>query len=370
MNKPIRKVLSIMALTVDPLLNLRDSEDVARSYDLPQIEEGIYSMGRITDPIHVEERKVEGEKQPVYIVLRGNRRTWGGQNIFKRADCPADLKANLEKVECIVYSDLDEKERLQLVVDHGSQKPISRSEVVEGVWRFMRQGFSEIDIMLVLYFAIAKFTGNEKKLNEIPTSGKDRTEFLRSWLHGTVGNFIIAAAKMGEYVRQQFVLTHKDEDKLLPKGVKVEMRTSRDRIKKLSAAKSFDTAHGGWALDDRNNVIKGETFLGLIDKFKGEDAGLVEKEKTSKLSASDLEKLASNYRSAGIRKAFLIASGAKSEELKMIFKDDDRYASLDAKFDVMVKFGQEVKNEELKKFIGILLHAEPTAFEQFVISCV
>lgn len=361
MQKPIRKSLPITALTVDLNLNFRDKDNIRLSYDLDHMDEDILRLGRIVDPIHVEQ-KGDG-KDAIYIVLRGNRRTLSGQRLMLKPDLPSDTKEALGKVDVVVYKDLTDTERLELIADHGSQKPITRSEVVTAVWRLDRQLFSEIQIANLLYFTLAKFTGNEKKLLEIPTDPKQRIEFLRKWLHGTLGNFILAAARMGDYVRSQFVLTHKDEDKLLPEGTKIEMRTTRDRIQQLSQSITKDKSRDGkgWSVERG-----GETFNTLLEKFKAEDNGSQEREKKTKLSSKELEQRASRYFSAGIRRAFSIAAGDTSDDMKNIADDDNRYARMEKVDALLVQYGQGVKDENVKKFIGVILHADATMLEEYL----
>ena len=370
--KTSRKVLHISQLVVDLDLNFRDKANVELSYDIPHMMEDIVRVGRILDPIHVEPlspetaAKLLGEElkyKEYFRVLRGNRRTFGGQRLIAKPDIAADLKACLEKVEVVVYPALTETERLTMVADHGSQKPITRSEVVTAVWRFDRQMFSEIQIAQIMYFALARFTNNEKKLLEMPSGAKEREDFLRTWLHGTLGNFILAAAKMGTFVREQFLLTHKDEDKLLPKDTKIQMRTSRERIKQLSSAITADKAKDGkgWSVEGG-----GEKFNLLVEKFKKEDSGELAVEKKQRLTAADLEKRASSFQSVGIRNAFLIASGDQNDDLRKGLADaDDRYAMLDRKEALLVQYGNAVKDPAIRDFIGFLLHTQDaTAFEE------
>lgn len=119
---------------------------------------------------------------------------------------------------------------------------------------------------------LARFTGNMQKAYEasaIP-EGPARKEFLKKWLHGTVGNYILAAGTMGEAIREQFILTERASDRKLTDDEKklVKFETGRDRINKLASAKKKDKEAKGW-----NPQEGGEEFNKMIAKFVAEDNG-------------------------------------------------------------------------------------------------
>lgn len=319
MNTPTKKTISIKSLKASYEVNIRDSAN----YDLPTMMQQIKDAGRIIKPL-----VVRGEDN---MVLQGNRRYRAAMALLESPDCPDEVKENLSKLDCIVYTGLSEQETLGLIIDHGSEKPISRSEVVEAVWRLDRQFFSEGQIINLMFYALAKYSGNERKLNEIPKAGKEREQALKKWFHGTVGNYMLAAAKMGDYVRRQFILTHKAEDRLLRPERKevidgqettipaetVEMRCSRDRITQLSAAKSADQKDKGWTPE-----TGGEAFNSLIEKFKGQDAGVVANDTTPRPSSKELREKADLFSSPAIRNALLVAAGDQDAGRSLVEFDD------------------------------------------------
>ncbi len=316
MNTPTKKTISIKSLRFDYSVNIRD----VNNYDITTMAEQIKTAGRVIKPLIVR-----GEDN---MVLQGNRRGRAVLWLLEQPDTDAELKEQISKLDCIVYTGLNEKETLSLIIDHGSEKPISRSEVVTAVWRLDLQFFTESQIIGLLYFALAKYSGNERKLAEVPAKpGKERDLFLKKWLHGTVGNYILAAAKMGNYVREQFLLTHKAEDKLLAPERKegdvtipaevVEMRCNRDRITQLSAAKSADQKDKGWTVD-----AGGEAFNSLIEKFKAQDKGEASEEKEKRPSVKELREKADQFSSPAIRNALLVAAGDQDAGRSLVEFDD------------------------------------------------
>lgn len=359
MNTPTKKTLKLTSLKFDYLVNIRDQAN----YDLPTMMEQIKSVGRIIKPLIVR-----GED---LMVLQGNRRGRAALLILEDPNCPQELRDALEKVDCIVYTGLNEQETLAMIVDHGSEKPISKSEVVEICWRMDRQFFSEAQIINLLYFALAKYTGNERKLADVPKGGKERETFLKKWFHGTLGNQILAAAKMGEYVKQQYLLTKKAEDRLLRperkeivNGVEVtipaevvEMRCSNDRITALSAAKQADLkTPEGWT-----SANGGAAFNALIEKFKEEDAG-DGPAKSTRPSPKDLVEKSQQVKCPAIRAALLVASGDQDAG-RDLFQMDDALNRMTMVMDTLRKNVDAIVNDDVRQLVRAILDDKVPAGE-------
>lgn len=251
------KKLSALALKVDRKVNFRDD------YDVPSMMEEIRQAGRILEPVHI---RLEDS-----VVLKGNRRIEAAHQLLADPACPADLKKALESVDVIAYSELSEKELTELVLDHGSQKPLSRAEITKAVWRLQRQMYSERDIITLMYNQLARYTGNTKKAYEASQlpAGDPREKFLSTWLHGTVGNYLLAAGQMGEMVREQFLLNETRQDRELTED-ETKLRkfeTSRKRIGELASAKKKDKESTGWSPDKG-----GVAFNAKIEEFIKEDS--------------------------------------------------------------------------------------------------
>lgn len=245
-------------LVVNKSVNFRED------YDVPSMIEEIRHAGRVLEPLHV---RLEDK-----TVLKGNRRASAVQALLADPKLPSDLREAIEKLDVIFYEGLDERELTEIVLDHGSQKPLSRVETVLACWRLQKQMYSETEVITLLYHVLARFTGNSQKAYEagqIP-EGPARVEFLKKWLHGTVGNYILAAGTMGEVVRDQFILTERAQERALTDDEKklVKFTTSRDRINKLASAKKKDKDGAGWTVMDG-----GAEFNAKIAEFIAEDSG-------------------------------------------------------------------------------------------------
>lgn len=357
MAKSTNKIVSIESLVVDLNLNVR----LRNNYDIPAMKQAILDMGRITDPIHI--RACDN------TVLRGNRRTMGGQELIADPNCPQDLAAALKKVSVVAHDvQAGSDEEMAIILDHGSQKGLARTEVLLTVWRMDKQFQSEIQIMQRLYSALAVYTKNPEKAAECAklVNLNDRKEFLRTWLHGTVGNYMLAAAKMGEYIRDQMLLTHLSEDKLLAADQKVECRMSRTRITKLSAAKSKDTdtrsGGEGWTTDQG-----GKHFNELLERYKAEDRGELEPDENKRPSVKELTERADAFKSPGIRSALLVAAGNKAHG-KDLVEFDDRMSRLQMVCDTLAKRVDEIQDPNIVALIKSIIGNGPAGEVEAVIN--
>jgi hypothetical protein len=295
------KKVAAETLVVDKTVNFRED------YDVPSMIEEIRHAGRVLEPIHA--------RMDDNVVLKGNRRVSAVQSLLADPKLPTDLRQAIEKLDVIYYEGLDAKELTEIVLDHGSQKPLSRVETVMACWRLQKQMYSEDEVITLLYHMLARYTGNTQKAYEagnIP-EGPARKEFLKKWLHGTVGNYILAAGTMGETVREQFILTERSQDRALTEDEKklVKFTTSRDRINKLASAKKKDKeGPKGW-----NPADGGEEFNAKIAEFIREDSG-VEPPKDRKPTSGDMVKTAESMKSA-LSKAYLHCAGTLPKEQRV-----------------------------------------------------
>lgn len=347
MNTPTKKSIKATELISSLDVNVRQ----ANNYDIPAMKEQIRSAGRVLKPL-----VIRGEDN---VALQGNRRLRAVLEMLSEPDLPSDLKENITKLDCLVYHGLTPAETLTLIADHGGEKPISKTEVAITVMRAAKEMFTEWQIINMLYFSLARYTGNERKLQDVPVKGEERKAFLTKWFHGTVGNYILAASVMGDYVRDQFILTHKSEDRLLlPERVVdgvtlpaevVEMRCSRERITQLSAAKQRDTRESSWSRENG-----GPLFNELIEKFKAEDRGETEKKTSTRPSTKDLQNAADQYKSPAIRNALLVAAG-HPEFGRGLSEMDDRLTRLNMVMDTLRQASTKIVHQGVKRLVDAIL---------------
>lgn len=365
MNKPTNRKIKTSDLIVDKELNVR----LVDNYDLATLREQVEAMGRIIKPIIVDGDTMK--------VLSGNRRVLVCKEIIADPKASQELVKELQQLDCVVYTGLTPAEIIQLVFDHGSEKTINRTETLLSVWRLDKQVFSEKAIASMMYFALAKYTGNEKKLREVPIEPQAREKFVHGWFRGTLGNYMLSGHRMGEYIREQMILTHLSEDKMLGDKVR-EVEVSRDRVTALSAAKTADQGKDGkgWSPLAKakegpgfDPATGGENFNKLVlDYIEQDKTG--KKPKVERPSANTLKGLADTYKSPAIRRALLVAAGDTSVDAKLLLADDDQLSGLSDKLNSLSKHVEKIKNKDVKDFIGMLLNGSPADVEKALQSMV
>jgi hypothetical protein len=287
--------VSALTLKCDPTVNVRED------YDVESMIEDIRVAGKVLEPLHV--------KKETNVVLRGNRRLVAVQKMLSDPQLPADLRASISDLDVFYYEGLTDRETTEMVVDHGSQKPLSRVETVHTIWRLQRQMYSEREIITLMYHLLARYTGNARKAYEAQNlpAGEAREKFLQTWLHGTVGNFVMAVGQMGETVKEQFILSERKLDRNLTDDEKklLKFEVSRGRVTELSKAKKKDKdTPQGWTPQ-----AGGVEFNALIEKYIKEDASPKASTK-ERFSADQMKDTADAMQSKGMQLAFLKCAGA------------------------------------------------------------
>lgn len=350
MEKPIKRTVSVLNVLVDLVLNIR----LVENYDLETMKQQIRDAGRILKPLAVEETPDRG-----YVVLQGNRRASAAQQLLSDPACPADLRDALLKTEVLVYKGLNEQERLGVILDHGEEKPISRTELVQAVWRLDKLFFSETAIILKMYFALAKFTGNERKLGAMPKDEREKEKYLKKWFHGTVNNYMLCGHRLGEYVKQQVILTERSRDGFLQPDEKVEIMMNRGRIEELT--KAMNAEKELWSPEEGSPL-----FNELLAKFKREDVEGKEP-RLVRPSVKELEQKAAIFNTSLVRKAFLIASGEQDQSKVGGFIEEDQRVARDQKCLNVLAINKDKLPALLAEFVGHLLNDEtPAAFSEYV----
>lgn len=320
--------------------------------DIPSMEVDIVDKGRIVEPLYIE--------ADTMFILKGNRRGIGGNNLYKRTDIDADLREALENVPYFLVSDLTEKERTELTLDHGSQKPLSRVETIKAVWRLAQMMYSEKDIIQLLYHQLAGFTGQPRKAYEASQlpAGPERNKYLSSWLHGTVGNYLLTASQLGPVVREQVMLTELASDRALTDAekAKVKFKASRKRVNELNTAKEKDRKSTGW-----NPDTGGVEFNALLVKFEQDDKNPTETPTApTKKAMTD----AADRMQSGFRLAFLKCAGElpEADAAKMVALDGEYYrwdkmsGAIRANLD-------KIQDERAKALLTFVLFGNPDEVE-------
>lgn len=357
MNKPVTKIVNLANVRVLPENNYqRENTDVGHDYTT--IMEQIRSMGRIVKP------PVLVEKEDGLHILQGFRRIGGSQRLLTDPTITAELKEALSKCLCIVYKDITPAEELALMFDDGGQKQIGHWGIVNSVWKLDKMFYSEAQIALMMFQSLARFTKNEAKIMTLSTNPKIREEEVKTWFHGTLGNYMLSAAKMGPYVREQFLLTMKAKDGTLAKDEVVRIKMSQARVTALSKAKNSEKDM--WTPEEGSPA-----FNALLDQFAAEDGG-APKEKLSRPDVKELREKADAFFSPLIRKSLLLAAGEKGPKVADLDKDDDEYKRMSANIRKTMDILPELreKNELVANLIGAVINGSASDvqkhFETFV----
>lgn len=331
------------------------------TYDLPDMIDQIIVKRGIVTPL-VLNKELED--------LQGFRRTLAGQAIARDPERyipdPAVRKEVLEaldRVDAIVYTNLTPDEETDLINDHGDRKGIGRTELVNAVWKMYNQGYNGPRISNQMYYALAEYTGNVKKLNDLAgMSQPERQKRIKTWFHGTVDNYLIAAHNMGPRIRDALLLTEMRTDGLIKKDSEIKplFVVKRDRIVELSKARSQDEKDGKW--DDIKKT--GPAFELLIDKFKNEDVTGKSESTDNRLTKTELSDRATSALSSAFRAVYNIAGGKPVAEAPEL---DKLAASAEAKFNLINKHMDQINNPELQDVLGRVVHQEPHEFEQWLL---
>lgn len=293
------------------------------TYALPILRSAIVQAGQINVPLVID--------GATNTVLQGNRRALIAQEIVKNPDAyPPELVANMNRIPVVVYDDLSPGERMRLIHDKGDRKGLGRAELLRAVWTLYEQNYSEAEIAVLQVYNIAKYTGNEKKLNTLPTDTAAREKAIKRWLHGTVGNYMLAGYDCGPRVRKCMLLTDLKADNLLPKDaegnitVKPEWDLKRNHITDLVTARTEDANAGEW----NSTTFSGPRFNAKLESYVNPPANPANGagssgEETTPKTLTELRAFDSKCQSAVAKETLKIAAGEKS----MAFPDLDRAAA-------------------------------------------
>lgn len=289
---------NVAGLTPDPTMNIRHRAGTEAygvkvekdTYDLPGMKAGIVEMVGIQEPILVSVRKIAvsiadqlaakaaGKEVPKeteeMVPLRGNRRTFAGQELLADSTISADLrKALTERTPMILLYGLTREQESELIQDQ-TQKPFLRSEVIKHIFKLRQNKWTFDRIAMTMWETLGRFSGNHKKLAEvrdIQDAGAKATK-VKTWLRGTLDNYIIWGYDLGEFVRKCILLSEMKLDGSAPdtaeKPYFITTKDSQKRIGELKKAKELDGTK--W-----NGVIpvEGSEFKKVLDKFHAADYG-------------------------------------------------------------------------------------------------
>lgn len=328
------------------------------TYNLPDIIQQIKDAGRVLTPL-VFSRHKDGS----LILLQGYRRWLGTQALLRDPNISAELLSNLQKVPALVYDDMTAADEWEILNDHGDRLDTANAELVLAIFDDYENGRSEKDIIRKRYYNIAKYTGSLDKLRNLPDDPAARQKYLQTWLHGTVGNYLLGVWRLGERFRKALYLTELWADGKLKEDTdpKPEFKMSRSRFKEIADAITQDKKTEQWNEEERT----GPALEGVIETFKTEDkTGKKDRGISTRPKEKDLQDRKNNARSTAAKLAFAVSLGEAVENFRVV---DDATARMEMVADLIGKNLDQISDPRLKDTLTRVLHSHPADFEKFLV---
>lgn len=278
------------------------------TYSLGLLIDAIVKAGQVNEPLHVNGKTGE--------VLRGFRRTLAAQAILAGEGYSPELKKAMEKLPVVVYDDLTPAEEIEIIHDKGDRKNIGRSETLAAVWRMYEQNFSEKQISNHMVYSIADYTQNRDLINNLPKEVSAREDAIKEWLHGTVGNFMLAAYDCGPRVRTAVMLADMYADGMLPKdadgkpkdiNLEFGIKGIRNKVARLVKAKTADRAAGEWNGTNFTGPRFDKTFQEILDKVPATPATPATPEGPKSMTFAEIDKKKDSAKSQVAKAAMAVA---------------------------------------------------------------
>jgi hypothetical protein len=360
-------------LTVDPHLNIRFRAGVdvfgvkveKDTYDIPGMKTGIVEGNGIREPIWVSVRK-DGTR----VVIRGNRRTFGGKELLADPTISAELRKRLtEETPMLLFHGLTPEQEQELINDQ-TQKPFLRSEVVRNIFELRRAKWTFERIAMLYWETLGKFSGNSKKVSEIRdlTDPNAKREKIKTWLRGTLDCYLIWGYDLGSFVQKCIILSCMKTDGLLSENAeKPYFNAEKNSQKRISALKKAKEADG--TKFNGQIPIDGSEFKKQLDAFHAEDYGtLPTPSKTNvpkMMQRKDLEGIKDSFQSQAIRLMIDRVLGTESPEL---ITRDEFAAAMETKGMLVEQFLPRLK-PEIAQFIRLVfVNPDPMDFQNYLTS--
>lgn len=144
--KPKLIKVAISDIVNDMTRNVREQSDAA--YDLEPLIADLQMRGQ-QDAATLE--IVNGKKYPLKGFRRVGAFTLASQRGLKYSETAPEAGKPMDHILAYVYEDLTERERTELLLDHGQRKGLSKVELQNAFERAFVAGYSEKEIVTLLY---------------------------------------------------------------------------------------------------------------------------------------------------------------------------------------------------------------------------
>ena len=369
------KYMSVADLLSDADLNIRYTagQEVygvkveTDTYDLPDMMSKIDGMGGIQMPILASLRQ-----DHTLRVLHGNRRTRAGQLMLADPNLRPELrKALTEQTPVRILKGLTVEQEMELIADQ-EQKAFKRSEALRHIWKQVQAGKSYGAIIAHNEVMARKFVNNPKKQAEVDEEVRnmtttERQKRLQGWFRGSIDEYVIAAYKLGAYVRKQTLLSELRLDgDLKPSSEQPFFLTTKNSQKRMAAleaaAKKDGSKHNAFV------PVEGSEFKKMLDQFHQEDYGpTVTKEKKETgpkmLKQSDVEGLQGTFQS---RVAKLVVDRILGKAVPDLIPADDFAAIQEAKMLLLTDMLPSLRPEVAAVLRLAFVNPDPEEFSKYL----
>lgn len=370
------KYMSVADLLSDADLNIRYTagQEVygvkveTDTYDLPDMMSKIDGMGGIQMPILASLRS-----DNTLRVLQGNRRTRAGQLMLTDPNLRPELrKALTEQTPVRILKGLTPEQEMELIQDQ-EQKTFKRSEALRHIWKQVQAGKSYGAIIAHNEAMCRKFVNNPKKQAEVDEEIRnmtttERQKRLQGWFRGSIDEYVIAAYKLGSYVRKQTLLSELRLDgDLKPSSEQPFFLTTKNSQKRMAAleaaAKKDGSKHNAFV------PVEGSEFKKQLDLFHNEDYGpAIAKEKKDDgkpkmLKQSDVEGLQGTFQS---KVAKLVVDRILGKAVPDLIPADDFAAIQEAKMLLLTDMLASLRPEVAAVLRLAFVNPDPVEFHKYL----
>lgn len=362
---------NVADLKPDALLNIRHRAGTVvhgvtvthDTYDLPSMKLDIVEMVGIMEPILVSVRK-GGEMVP----LRGNRRTYGAQELLSDSTISSELREALTKrTPMILLHGLTHAQERELIQDQ-SQKEFLYSECVKHIFALRAEKKSYEEIALKNWELVGKLRGNKKKMAEMraiadPTA---RDKKVKGWLRGTLDCYLLWAYDLGEFVRKCVIQSEMRIDGLIGENDEKPYfdttKSSQPRIAALKKAREADGTKWNGTI-----LIEGSEFKKCIEKFHAEDYGTKPVSTTpatpKMMARKDLEGIKDTFSSRAVRAMIARVLGTEVPDLN---ERDEFAAQMETKETLVLNYLPRLRPEVAAILRLVFVNPDANDFQEYL----
>jgi len=222
----------------------------ANNLDIPSMVDWIQAMGgKILTSVWLwEPSETDRKKLGIvgrFVAIQGYRRIGACKWIDSHPDqFSATLVNNVQKIPALVFSGISRDDAENMVMDHGSTKPLAKSEIVWSIFRLYYAGHSATEIMTRMAKQIARdlkgVSAADLQEYDAMTDPAQRKAWVRDKLQNVVNNQIIRSAKLGKAIAEQVIYYFKFTDGLLEESEQMMFKANTTALQRLSGAAKVD----------------------------------------------------------------------------------------------------------------------------------